>query len=237
MDLYEQNFIKNYNKEIFLAGSDEVGRGCLAGPVVAASTYLNLSSPLNNQQLFKGLKNSGVSDSKLLTSAKRKKILNFFNIDISQIRNAQKYKIEIGGQKVSIYYAISELSPKIIDDINILQASLLAMKNSFVTCWDENSHGTWLIDGNQSPLIKNNFVKKVSLIKGDSKSLLIGLASIIAKEYRDTLMIKFGEKYPGHGFENHAGYPTQFHKNAIKNLGITIIHRKTFKGVKEFFNH
>ena len=115
--------------------------------------------------------------------------------------------------------------------MNILQASLSAMKQASLSL-NANEQDQILIDGNKTFTIENCRIDAV--IKGDSKSRVIALASIIAKVYRDKLMQKYGKKYPGYGLENHAGYPTKFHKEAIIQLGVTPIHRKTFKGVKEF---
>ena len=89
-------------------------------------------------------------------------------------------------------------------------------------------------DGNKIPKELRSNISAEAIVKGDSKSALIALASIMAKEFRDLKMEKLALKYPGYGFEKHAGYPTVFHKEAIKNLGVTPIHRKTFKGVKEY---
>ena len=129
-----------------------------------------------------------------------------------------------------------------IDKINILQASLSCMKFAVQTLIYQfhlyPGQVKVLIDGNQ----KFNFDEQFDfgaenifpIIKGDSKSALIGLASIIAKEYRDEVMKTLDVIYPGYGLASHAGYPTVAHKEAVKSLGVTPIHRQSFKGVKEF---
>jgi ribonuclease HII len=106
------------------------------------------------------------------------------------------------------------------------------MSEAFKNCW-QGERGVWLIDGNRMPKQVPATVDAQAIIKGDSKSVLIGLASIIAKEYRDNLMVTLSKSFPGYGLEKHAGYPTKAHKEAIAKLGPSPIHRKSFKGVKE----
>ncbi len=132
---------------------------------------------------------------------------------------------------IQIY--LYECDREVIDEINILQASLLSMKN----CAHKLSakrRTRALFDGNKIPSEMAKNISCEAIVKGDSKSALIGLASIFAKEYRDNLMEKYSLKYPGYGFEKHAGYPTKKHLEAIKKLGVTPIHRRSFKGVKEY---
>lgn len=213
----------------FLAGCDEVGRGPLAGPVVAATTYLNYSRQAETEELFEKLRDLGVTDSKKLSQKRRVSILNDLEIDLGCLK-----KIISKSRKFSLSYAIAEIPPTKIDEINILNASLKAMADSFSECHQMGKEGRLLIDGNKVPLGLPKNIETEAVVKGDSKSLLIGLASIIAKEYRDNLMEKMGKDYPGYGFEKHAGYPTAFHREAIEKLGISPIHRLTFKGVREF---
>ena len=215
------------NQGLFLAGSDEVGRGCLAGPVVAA-TVIFTSSQNKMPELFNILKGLGVTDSKKITRSKRRSILSKLDISFDSLQQNIKYNNN------EFSFSLCQQSPKEIDKINILQASLLSMKNSFKLCWDKKSKGIWMIDGNKVPDFDELLVNKKSVIKGDTKSLLIGLASVIAKEYRDNLMEKLGNIYPGYGIEQNAGYPTKLHKDAIKVLGVTPIHRLSFRGVKEY---
>jgi ribonuclease HII len=122
-----------------------------------------------------------------------------------------------------------------IDEINILNASLLAMKDSFENVCNDNFNGVVLIDGNKKFQSKFQQIEMEAVVKGDSKSLLIGLASICAKVYRDRLMNELAKSYPGYFWEKNAGYGTAEHLIAIGKLGITPVHRKTFRGVKEHY--
>lgn len=221
----------DYNKFSIVAGCDEVGRGPLAGPVVGSCVLVkgDQLTPQNIQLLL----DLGVNDSKKLNRKKRLLILKELGIDHSLINS----KIEINiNQKFSLVYSTAVISNEVIDEINILRASLKAMSEAFTCCYDDlNTQAKVLIDGNKLLGLKDSKFCEEFVIKGDSKSVLIGLASIIAKEYRDELMEKMSLQYPGYGLEKHAGYPTKKHKEAIEQLGVTKIHRKTFKGVKEFW--
>ena len=191
---FENNF------SLPIAGIDEVGRGPLAGPVIAAAVILDRKNIPE-----------GINDSKKIPKAKR-------------ILLAEKIK----ENSIYAYGAASEIE---IDEINILQASLLAMKRA--------SDGlsivpkTTLIDGNCKPDIKNN---TISIIKGDSKSVSIAAASILAKVYRDEIMLKYSKQFPEYGFQTNSGYGTKEHLSALKNYGITPIHRKSFKPVHNILN-
>ncbi len=212
----------------FLAGCDEVGRGPIAGPVVAATASIDCT----DEKLLTILKDKGITDSKKLTSKKRRLILNALEIDIEAVVANQKYSRSLNN--VSFQFCLREISPSLIDEINILNASLKAMSDSAVKCVGNHS-GILLVDGNRIPSeLPANF-QAIPIVKGDSKSVLIGLASIIAKEYRDHLMMEMDQKYPGYGFANHAGYPTVKHLDCVKKLGPCPIHRRSFKGVKEYF--
>lgn len=226
MAIFESKYILPTDNAI--AGSDEVGRGPLAGPVVGATVVLtNLNSSLKKINKIK------IDDSKKLTSVKRCLILKELMIDLGKVKKGTKIAFA-GPLKGCGYFCIEEIGPVEIDKINILQASLKAMSESFKTSRNKTFKGSWLIDGNRAPENNLKNCRQVTVIKGDSRSKVIGLASIIAKQYRDELMKKLSIKYPGYGFERHAGYPTQLHRDAIGALGATKIHRKTFKGVKEF---
>jgi len=126
---------------------------------------------------------------------------------------------------------------QLIDRMNILRASLYAMRESFLSIYKfTNSHGlgSLIVDGNHAPDFEGPTSFDVNpLVKGDSKSALVALASIVAKEYRDKLMTDYAVTYPGYGLESNAGYPTKMHKEAIKEYGVLPIHRRSFKGVKE----
>lgn len=176
-----------------VAGVDEVGRGCLAGPVIAAAVILRK-------------KISGLKDSKKLSKKKREEL----SLIIMQ----------------NSYFSFGSSSPKEIDKINILQASLLAMKRAILNLSVEP--GKILIDGIHKPDLNTD---TQTIISGDSYIDEISAASIIAKVYRDNLMMQFDKEYPNFYFSSHMGYGTKMHKAAIKKYGITPIHRKTFKGV------
>lgn len=170
-----------------------MGRGCLAGPVIAAAVILR-----NNI--------SGLKDSKKLTKKKREEL----SLIIMQ----------------NSYFSFGSSSPKEIDKINILQASLLAMKRAILNL--SVKPGKILIDGIHKPDLNTD---TQTIISGDSYIDQISAASIIAKVYRDNLMMQFDKEYPNFYFSSHMGYGTKMHKAAIKKYGITPIHRKTFKGV------
>jgi len=176
-----------------VAGVDEVGRGCLAGPVIAAAVILRKNIP-------------GLKDSKKLSKKKREEL------SLIIMKNS--------------YFSFGSSSPKEIDKINILQASLLAMKRAILNLSVEP--GKILIDGIHKPDLNTD---TQTIISGDSYIDEISAASIIAKVYRDNLMMQFDKEYPNFYFSSHMGYGTKMHKAAIKKYGITPIHRKTFKGV------
>jgi len=176
-------------------GVDEAGRGCLAGPVTAAAVIL----PAN-------YKNSRINDSKKL-SEKERAIL-------------QREII-----KDCISYSVSHVSPKIIDKINILNASIKAMHLSINKLKVKPNY--ILVDGNKFKRFKK--IPHKCVVKGDSKFLNIAAASILAKTFRDKLMENYHMKYPEYGWKDNKGYPTLRHKESLKKYGIVDIHRKTFK--------
>lgn len=176
-----------------VCGVDEVGRGPLAGPVVCAAVIM----PLDDIVL-------GVDDSKKLSAKKRKQLSE-----------------EI--LKKAIAYRICCVEPQIIDEINILQATRLCMKNAVEGLPVQSDF--CITDGNMTLDIS---VPQTSIVKGDAKSYTIGAASIIAKVYRDELMEKYAEQYPEYGFESNVGYGSAAHIEAIKKYGLTPIHRRSF---------
>ncbi len=176
-------------------GVDEAGRGCLAGPVTAAAVIL----PAN-------YKNSRINDSKKL-SKKERTIL----------------RREIIRDCIS--YSVSHVSPKIIDKINILNASIKAMHLSINKLKVKPNY--ILVDGNKFKRFKK--IPHKCVVKGDSKFLNIAAASILAKTFRDKLMENYHMKYPEYGWKDNKGYPTLRHKESLKKYGIVDIHRKTFK--------
>ncbi len=216
----ERELFKSYQRII---GCDEVGRGPLAGPVVGGAVSLD-----DNSSTLVKLESLGVTDSKKLTDKKRNKILVELGISISNVKLEEIHKVP----KTNISFVLFEHTHSEIDEMNILQASLSAMKNASDKLILGESKQIILIDGNKD---FDSVVQTMPVIKGDSKSLAIGLASIIAKVFRDEKMKHYDELYPGYSFGKHAGYPTKEHKHAIASIGPSKIHRKTFKGVKEFF--
>ena len=219
----------------FIAGCDEVGRGPLAGPVVAASVSLHFVTYQEKELRFllREWEFFGVNDSKKLTSRKRKMILSTlpFSDDVEMTID-QLYTYNYS-KNMQLTILIKQISPQEIDRINILNASLKAMKDAVEGSCDFNKVGLVMIDGNRSFLRTSEKVELQPIIKGDSKSLLIGMASIIAKEYRDNLMTKYCQQYPGYYWRDNAGYGTKKHLEGIAQLGVTDIHRKSFSGVKE----
>ena len=182
---------------MIIAGVDECGRGPLAGPVVAAAVILP-----NTYQI------TDLTDSKKLT-AKKRAILE------------PKIKTQ------AVTWAISQVEVNQIDEINILQASLLAMKQAILKLNPKPEKA--LIDGKFIPPQLD--CRAQAIIKGDSKFDSISAASILAKEFRDRLMCYYDEIYPEYGFASHKGYPTKTHLSALKKYGITPIHRRTFSPV------
>ena len=188
-------------KKIITAGVDEVGRGCLAGPVVSAAVVLK-----------KGINLDLLKDSKKISFKKRQKISDHI--------------------KSHAFYAIGLASVDEILDLNILQATLLSMKralNKLIVKPDLT-----LIDGNFSPSGLKNCK---TIVNGDEKIKVISAASIVAKVYRDNLMIKLAEKFSDYAWENNFGYGTKAHLEGLKKFGITSHHRKGFKPVYKILSN
>ena len=181
------------------AGCDEAGRGCLSGPVVAAAVVLDAETA----------RALALDDSKKLSEKKRDKLRELI-------------------EEKALAWAVSFVSNEKIDEINILQASLLAMKRSV-----ENLNvkpKKILVDGAYTFPCS---IDIQSIVGGDNLVPSISAASIIAKVHRDNLMREYSKEFPNYGFHKHNGYPTKFHKEMIKRHGITRIHRQTFKGVNQ----
>lgn len=181
-----------------IAGVDEVGRGCLAGPVVAAAVILDPNRPIK-----------GLRDSKKLSAKKRDEL-------------AEEIK------EKALAWSVAAMGPEVIDKINILQATLEAMKAAVEKLPVEPDFVQ--VDGNKLP--KWKWLSE-AIVKGDDKVEWISAASIIAKTTRDGYMCKIAELYPQYGFEHHVGYGTAEHIKALKAYGPTPIHRKTFAPVRE----
>ncbi len=230
LEFIKEKWEKNYR---YILASDEVGRGPLAGPVVSSSVYCLMKDNVVLEdalvELLGFLDTLGIKDSKLLTAKNRQKILSKLGINL--VLNSKILILE--NDFFLLQAAIFSVNNEIIDRINILNAALLSMKESAMIFENVSDlcDGIWMIDGNQFPV--KNSPNSFTIIKGDQKSKLIGLASILAKEWRDDYMKKMEQDYPGYLFSKHAGYPTKGHKEAVKELGVSPIHRKTFAGVKE----
>lgn len=177
----------------YVCGVDEVGRGPLAGPVVCAAVIMPFDDMIE-----------GVDDSKKLSAKKREML-------------SEKIL------KTAVAYSICRVEPQIIDEINILQATRLCMKNAVESL--SVAPDFVLTDGNMTLDIS---VPQRSIIKGDALSYSIGAASIIAKVYRDKLMADYAEIYPQYGFESNVGYGSKAHMQAIERFGLTPIHRRSF---------
>ena len=188
-----------------VAGVDEAGRGPWVGPVVAGAVVF-LTKNINQYLL------SSLNDSKKLSAKKREQL---YELILEE------------NQKGNLCYGIGEASAKEIDEINILQATFNAMRRAVANLSIKPEVA--LIDGNQTPQPFECAVK--TLIKGDSISLSVSAASIVAKVYRDKLMQNLAIIYPQYGFEKNAGYGTKEHIEALNKYGITKEHRKSYKPI------
>lgn len=188
-----------YSKYEFECGTDEAGRGCLAGPVTAAAVILP-----------KNFKNDILNDSKQLTEKKR-------------------FKLQPIIEKEAIAFGVAHIYPEKIDEINILNASILGMH---VSIDNMNSKVEFIsADGNKFKPYKD--IPFETIIKGDGKFLNIAAASVLAKTYRDAYMEKIHEEFPMYNWKQNKGYPTKEHRAAIKEFGITKYHRKSFRLLPE----
>lgn len=192
-------FDRAYN--CLTAGVDEAGRGPWAGPVVAAVVVLDPA-------MLGTLKE--VDDSKKLTEKKREELFNMV----------------IGA---SLSYAVCEVSEAVIDKKNILQATLLAMRNAVEKLTIKP--GLILIDGSKCPELPGH--RSEAVVDGDARSLCIAAASILAKVHRDRVMRNYDKMFPQYGFARHKGYGTKEHMEALKKYGICEIHRKSYRPVRE----
>ena len=193
--------LKAFNNDLFVCGVDEAGRGCLAGPVTAAAVILP-----------KNYKNKLIQDSKKLNAHNRMKLYN----EITSI---------------AIDYSIIDIPNDVIDSINVLESTFLAMNKAISKIIRKADY--IIIDGNQFKT-KSKF-KYECVIRGDSIYQSIAAASILAKVHRDKLMIKYNKEYPYYDWINNKGYGTIKHKNAIKKFGISIYHRKSFNLLNKQF--
>ena len=181
-----------------ICGIDEAGRGPLAGPVCAAAVILP-----------EGLEIPGLNDSKKLTDKKRRELFPII-------------------EEQALAYGIGWASQEEIDDINILQATFLAMSRAVEQL--NIRPDLALVDGNRAPTLD---LPVETVVKGDSLRASIAAASVLAKVSRDDVMLRMAEEYPGYGFEVHKGYGTKAHYEALRTFGPSPIHRRTF--LKKFY--
>ena len=193
------NLIPKYSDCFFECGTDEAGRGCLAGPVTAAAVILPENFRLNL-----------LNDSKQLSEKTREQL-----------------KPIIETQAIS--FAVTHLDPLVIDNINILNASIKAMQESILKLSPTPEY--IIVDGNRFKPI--NQIPYTTIVKGDSKYLSIAAASVLAKTYRDDYMDKIHEEFPMYNWKKNKGYPTMEHREAIKKYGITKYHRMSFRLLPE----
>lgn len=191
--------LKQYYHSLFEAGTDEAGRGCLAGPVTAAAITLP-----------KNFTNDVLNDSKQLSEIKR---------------NLLKPVLE----KEAVSFSVCHVFQDEIDEINILNASFLAMHRAIDKLQPQPDF--IIVDGNRFKAYPN--IDHECIIKGDGKYMSIAAASVLAKTYRDEYMAKIHEEFPMYNWKKNKGYPTKEHREAIKKYGITKYHRKSFRQLPE----
>lgn len=187
--------LKKYSVQNIECGTDEAGRGCLAGPVTAAAVILPDE-----------FESSLINDSKQITE---------------KVRRQLKFLIE----EHAVCFSVTHLEPIIIDEINILNASIKAMQESIVKLNPTPEY--IIVDGNRFKPVQN--IPHSCIIKGDSKYLSIAAASILAKTYRDEYMDRIHEEFPMYNWKQNKGYPTKEHREAIRKYGVTKYHRLSFK--------
>ncbi|WP_418508358.1 ribonuclease HII [Corallibacter sp.] len=189
----------NYSGFKLECGTDEAGRGCLCGPVTAAAVILPDT-----------FKNDILNDSKQLSEKKRELIRPII-------------------EKEALAFGVAHVFPETIDDINILNASILAMHEAIKNM--QVNPDFIIVDGNKFKPFNN--VNHETIVKGDSKYLSIAAASVLAKTYRDDYMQRIHEEFPMYDWRKNKGYPTKTHREAIKKHGVTNYHRKSFRLLPE----
>ncbi len=221
---------KSYSNLILECGTDEAGRGCLAGPVTAAAAI----SPLTSEG---GITNDAV-----------KRLFQELN-DSKQLSDKKRFELRPLIEQTSISFAVTHIFPNEIDEINILNASLKAMQESVLKLNQKPEY--IIVDGNRPLNGKLGMKQKIgkiftleeikllksipttSIIKGDSKFLSIAAASVLAKTYRDEYMDKIHEEFPMYNWKKNKGYPTKDHREAIKKYGPCKYHRMSFRLLPE----
>ncbi len=186
------------NKVLLICGVDEAGRGPLAGPVSAAAVILDEANPIE-----------GLADSKKLSEKQRDLLAPII-------------------RERALAWAVAYAEVGEIDQLNILQATLLAMRRAVLALHIPPDQV--LVDGLYCP---QTGIPSQAIVKGDSKVAAISAASILAKTARDELMLQLHEQYPQYGFDGHKGYPTAAHLSALREYGISEVHRRSFRPVRE----
>lgn len=189
---------KHMPETVLIAGVDEAGRGPLAGAVIAAAVIIDPKRPID-----------GVTDSKKLTAKKRE-------------------RLELEIKQHAIAWSLGRAEVEEIDEINILQASLLAMSRAVAALSIAPAHVQ--VDGNQCPSVDCTVE---AIVKGDALIPAIGAASILAKVARDRELLVLDEQYPQYGFAQHKGYPTKAHVSALEAHGVSPVHRRSFGPVRQ----
>jgi ribonuclease HII len=195
----KNSLLSFYKKNTIEAGCDEAGRGCLAGPVVAAAVILppDFSHPILN--------------------------------DSKQINEKKRYELRKEIEESALAFAVGIIDNNEIDKINILKASIMAMHKSLDQLKLRPQH--IIIDGNK--FIKYRDIPHKTIVKGDAKYYSIAAASILAKTYRDDIMLELDKKHPEYGWKQNKAYATKKHRQAIKEFGTTPYHRMTFRLLDE----
>ena len=188
------SLLPHYYKDCIEAGCDEAGRGCLAGSVYAAAVIL--PPDYHNERL---------NDSKKLTAR-------------------QRYALRQDIERDAVAWAVGVVTPQEIDQINILNASILAMHRALDQL--QVRPEAIIVDGNRFKPYRD--LPHTTIVKGDGKYLSIAAASILAKTYRDDEMVRLAQEYPDYDWQHNMGYPTRKHREAIRQHGITPYHRRTF---------
>ena len=189
----------NFSSFLLETGTDEAGRGCLAGPVTAAAVIL----PEN-------FENKILNDSKQLTEKAREKLRPII-------------------EEQAVSFAVTHLEPVVIDDINILNASIKAMQESILKLNPKPEY--IIVDGNRFKPVLD--IPHSCIVKGDAKFMSIAAASVLAKTYRDEYMNKIHEEFPMYNWKQNKGYPTKEHREAIRKYGVTKYHRMSFRLLPE----
>lgn len=184
----------NLHPGLLEAGCDEAGRGCLCGPVSCAAVILPPDFTCEE-----------LNDSKKLSEKKRNQLREII-------------------EREAICWAVAMVGPEEIDNINILNASILGMHRALEKLSQTPEH--ILVDGNRFKPFRD--IPHTTVVKGDATFMSIAAASILAKTHRDELMLRLAEQFPGYGWEVNKGYPTKAHREAIRKLGITPLHRRSF---------